>query len=85
MWPNDLGLGPQEVQEIDEIAAWRVLPSGFELLCERVAVDGASTMSPRVLLTHPQLEEQNQMVEMTVRLQGFVAEVNLGALGNWRL
>ena len=64
-------------------ADWQILPTSFEELCDRVSFDAVGTSPPKVLLNHPQLEQDGIAMEFTIRVQGVVAETNLSVLGNW--
>ena len=62
---------------------WQVLPTSFEGLCDSVYVDTASCSLPRLLMAHPQIEQDGLAMEFAIRVQGIVAETNLSVLGDW--
>lgn len=84
MWPCGLGRPAVETEAMLGVPTWRVLPTNYDALCDRVGVEGAGSTQPRVILSQTGLENQRRMIQLSLRLQGVVAEVSLGATGNWR-
>lgn len=66
----------------EEVPAWRLLPTEYEELCERVSVNGYGQYSNRAVFVHPDLESEDPVV-LALRIQGVVTDININAMGNW--
>lgn len=82
LWPLGLGTPKLDVAQKKDLPAWRVVPADYESLCQWLYVDREESCSAPKVLVHPDHHDAETM-EMTLRLQGVVAEANLNALGNW--
>ena len=80
MRPKELGLPPITDTTTE---AWKLLPTRFEELCERVYLTDVNTPNPKVMITHPALEDSGRRFEVSLRVQGIVQSVNIAPLGNW--
>lgn len=82
LWPAGLGKPTSDECQMKDLPAWRVVPADYEALCQWLCVDRDDSSSLPKVLIDPAHHDAERM-EMTLRLQGIVADVNLNALGNW--
>ncbi|KAH9848085.1 hypothetical protein C2E23DRAFT_740292, partial [Lenzites betulinus] len=80
LWPSGMGRLTNDKDELKDLPSWRVVPSTFEGLCQWLFVDRDDGQS--TVLIHPEHHDQEKL-QVTLRLQGIVADANLNALGNW--
>lgn len=79
MWPQRIGVVDPRPEDVP---AWRELPVEYDALCERVSVAGFGSYGRRAVFAHPELEGEAP-VELALRLQGVVTDININTLGNW--
>lgn len=79
-WVNNLGV----IEPLPaNVPVWRVFPTDYESLCERIAVDGFGYFDRQALFSHPDLEAEGRSVALALRVQGLVADLKINTTGNW--
>ncbi|KAL1945773.1 hypothetical protein VTO73DRAFT_1775 [Trametes versicolor] len=82
LWPSGLGNPILDTEQKKDLPAWRVVPADYESLCQWLYVDRDEASTPPKVLIHPAHHDVENM-ELILRMQGIVADVNLNPLGNW--
>ncbi len=65
-----------------DLPSWKVVPATYEGLCQWICIDREDGHTSPKVLVHPDHHDEERK-EVTLRIQGIVAESNLIALGNW--
>ncbi|KAI9064621.1 hypothetical protein FKP32DRAFT_1611080 [Trametes sanguinea] len=84
LWPGGIGRPSNDVDDMSTLPKWRVVPAEYSELCQWLSVDSSDVGNGVKTFINPDVgTEENSLHELTLRVQGFVVDANLSALGNW--
>ena len=84
LWPSEMGLPGRERTNLATVPNWRKISSNYDDLCERLTIDRAGGDEYTLYMNHIGEEGPSEaLVEVQLRLTGFVSAVNLSATGDW--
>lgn len=73
----------QDTTTAQTLPAHRRVPQSYEDMCAWLCVDPCGVESASTVWMHPEVVGEEERVELTMRLQGFVESISIGMLGTW--
>ncbi|KAL1942560.1 hypothetical protein VTO73DRAFT_6162 [Trametes versicolor] len=83
LWPDRRGRLINDVSELDTLPPRKIVPFDYDSLSSWVCVDPCGVDTSCAAWIHPDAAGDNERIEVSVRVQGFVHKASLGMLGNW--
>ncbi|CDO75903.1 hypothetical protein BN946_scf184768.g5 [Trametes cinnabarina] len=85
LWPAGIGKPVKDADDITTLPSSRVVPGDYADLCQWLCVDSSDEEGHVKVFVNPDAcAGEHGLLEVTLRIQGFIVDANLNALGNWR-